>query len=174
MFCGKFFQPLNPQNKTETHRSNLTFRTSLWVSTVNRRLCTALGLGVIGSSAQAVSHPEKGAPERVAILDTLRGPVEAELNQKIVFVVHDLNVQANWAFLNGSLQTPNGGRPNFKITKYRQNEENGVMDSDVQALFRKTDGKWKVIVKAIGCTDVCYVDWWKRYKAPKAIFPYTE
>jgi len=48
------------------------------------------------------------------------------------------------------------------------------MDSDVQALFKKTGGKWKIVTKAIGCTDVCYVDWWRRYKAPKAIFPYTE
>jgi len=27
---------------------------------------------------------------------------------------------------------------------------------------------------AIGCTDVCYAGWWKQYKAPKAVFPYTE
>jgi len=133
-----------------------------------------LGFGLISASAQAVSHPEKGSPERTELLDTLRGPVEAELKQKIVFVVHDLNVQGNWAFLNGSLQTPSGGRPNFKITKYRQAEEYGAMSGDVQALFKKTGGKWKTVEKAIGCTDVCYVDWWRRFKAPKVIFPYTE
>jgi hypothetical protein len=137
-------------------------------------LVIAFWLGLTGLSAQTVSHPEKGSPERSAILDTLRGPVEAELNQKIAFVVRDLNVQGNWAFLNGGLRTQDGGRPNFKITKYRRNEENGAMDSDVQALFKKTGGKWKIVTRAIGCTDVCYVDWWKRYKAPKAIFPYTE
>ncbi|HTK37076.1 MAG TPA: hypothetical protein VL325_01175 [Pyrinomonadaceae bacterium] len=131
-------------------------------------------LGLIGVSAQTASHPEKGSSERTALLNTLRGPVETELKQKIVFVVHDLNVQGNWAFVNGSLQTPDGSRPDFKITKYRQNEENGALDSDVQALFRKTGGKWKIVTKAIGCTDVCYVDWWRRFKAPKTIFPYTE
>ena len=133
-----------------------------------------LVFGVINTSAQAVAHPEKGSKERAALLDTLRGPVETELKQKIVFVVHDLNVQDNWAFLNGGLQTVDGGRPNFKITKYRENEENGAMDDDVQALFKKTGGKWKIVEKAIGCTDVCYVDWWRRFKAPKTIFPYTE
>jgi len=133
-----------------------------------------LGFGAISVSAQEITHPEKGSPERAALLDILRGPVETELKQKIVFVVHYLNVQGNWAFLSGDLQTPDGGRPNFKITKYRENEENGAMDSNVQALFKKTGGKWKIVTKAIGCTDVCYVDWWRRFKAPKAIFPYTE
>jgi hypothetical protein len=131
-------------------------------------------LGATSLAAQTVSHPEKGSPDRAAILSTLRGPVETELKQKIVFVVNNLNVQGSWAFLSGDLQTPSGGRPNFKITKYRQAEEYGAMDSNVQALFKKTGGTWKIVTKAIGCTDVCYVDWWKRFKAPKAIFPYTE
>ena len=133
-----------------------------------------LGFGVLSVSAQVITHPEKGSPERAALLNILRGPVETELKQKIVFVVHYLNVQGNWAFLSGDLQTPDGGRPNFNITKYRENEENGAMDSNVQALFKKTGGKWKIVTKAIGCTDVCYVDWWRRFKAPKTIFPYTE
>jgi hypothetical protein len=142
-----------------------------------RLICCAifvLALGLVNVSAQAVSHPEKGSPERTAILGTLRGPVETELKQKIVFIVDYLNVQGSWAFFSSHLRTPSGERPNFKITKYRRDEENGVMDSNIQALLKKTGGKWKIVTKAIGCTDVCYVDWWKRYKAPKAIFPYTE
>jgi hypothetical protein len=131
-------------------------------------------LGVTSLAAQTVTHPEKGSPDRAAILSTLRVPVETELKQKIVFVVHFINVQGNWAFFGADLQTPSGSRPNFKITKYRQDEENGAMDSNISALLKKTGGKWKVVTKAIGCTDVCYLDWWKRFKAPKAIFPYTE
>jgi len=30
------------------------------------------------------------------------------------------------------------------------------------------------VVYALGCTDVCYADWWRKYKAPKQIFPHTE
>jgi hypothetical protein len=130
--------------------------------------------GLVNAAGQAVTHPGKGSAERTKLLETVRLPVEKELKQKVVFIVHFLNVQGNWAFLSGDLQTPSGGRPNFKITKYKRDEQYGIMDSNVQALLRKSGGRWKVVQTAIGCTDVCYVDWWKRFKAPKAIFPYTE
>jgi hypothetical protein len=76
-----------------------------------------LGFGVLSVSAQVITHPEKGSPERAALLNILRGPVETELKQKIVFVVHYLNVQGNWAFLSGDLQTPDGGRRRISISR---------------------------------------------------------
>ena len=124
--------------------------------------------------AQSVHTPEKGSTERKAILDALRMPVERDLKQKIVFIADNFNVQGSWAFVSGMPQNSTGGDPDYSKTKYAEAIDSGAFDSNFFALLRKTAGKWKVMTFAIGCTDVCYSDWWSRYRAPKAIFPYTE
>ena len=130
---------------------------------------------LVGSvSAQSVHTPEKGSAERRAILDALRVPVERELKQKIVFAADTFNVSGNWTFIYGAMQTPEGGQPDFSRTKYAEAKREGFFDNNFQAILKKAGAKWTVVKYQIGCTDVCYVDWWKRYKAPKAIFPYTE
>ncbi len=126
------------------------------------------------AAAQSVHTPEKGSPERKAILDALRIPVERELKQPIVFAADHFNVTATWAFLGGQPQAPGGGAPNYRGTPYQKAKAADMFDNNFFALLKKIAGKWKVVRYEIGCTDVCYADWWKRYKAPKAIFPYTE
>lgn len=121
--------------------------------------------------AQSAYTPEKDSPERKAILDALRVPVEKKLNQKVVFSITDLKVQGAWAFLGGAPQSAGGGRPNYKGTVYQSAIDNGFFDNNIFAVLKKTAGKWKVVKYQIGCTDVCYAIWWKDYKAPKAIFP---
>jgi hypothetical protein len=125
-------------------------------------------------NAQSAYTPEKGSAERKQILDVLRGPVERQLKQKIVFVADDFKVQGNWAFVGGRPQSPNGGEPDYRGTVYYEAKNEGAFDNNFFALFKKTGGKWRVVKYMIGCTDVCYSDWWSRYKAPKAIFPYAE
>lgn len=129
---------------------------------------------VSGVSAQTVYTPEKGSAERTEILNALRVPVERELKQKISFSIEHFKTNGNWAFLSGEPQTPGGARPNYRNTPYRDAVDSDAFDNNFFALLRKTGGKWKVATYAIGCTDVCYLTWWKDYKAPKAIFPYTE
>jgi hypothetical protein len=125
--------------------------------------------------AQKVYTPEKGSAERAAVLNALRVPVEKRLKQKISFNVETFNVQEGvWAFLSGEPLSTDGGRPNYKNTPYAEAVEAGAFDNNFFALLKKTGGKWKVVTYAIGCTDVCYAGWWKDYKAPKAVFPYTE
>ena len=126
------------------------------------------------ASAQSVRTPEKGSAERAAVLEALRAPVEKDLKQKIVFNVDHLRVAGTWAFVGGEPQSPSGGQPNYRGTKYQGAREADMFDNNIFALLRKTGAKWKVVTYAIGCTDVCYADWWRRYKAPKAVFPYTE
>ena len=125
-------------------------------------------------SAQTAYTPDKGSPERKAILDALRVPVERDLKQKVVFVADNFKVQGNWAFVGGTPQGANGQAPDYTRTKYADAYDSGAFDNNFFALLKKTAGKWKVTTYAIGCTDVCYTDWWRRYRAPKAIFPYTE
>lgn len=131
-------------------------------------------VAAITASAQSAYTPEKGSPERKAILDALRIPVERDLKQKVVFVADNFKVQGTWAFVSGTPQNSSGGDPDYSKTKYADQVDSGAFDNNFFALLRKTGGKWKVTHYLIGCTDVCYLDWWSRYKAPKAIFPHTE
>jgi len=126
----------------------------------------------VAATAQSVYSPEKDSAERKAILAVLRVPVEKDYKQKIVFVVDDLNSNGTWAFLGGRPQTPDGEAPDRTGTKFEGWED--AYDNNVFALFRKSSGKWRVVTYMIGCTDVCYLDWWREFKAPKAIFPHTE
>lgn len=143
---------------------------------LKRSLITfGLLLSLFGAAAaQTVYTPEKGSPERKAILDALRIPVERELRQKIIFAAEHFNVAGNWAFLGGDPQSPDGGRPNYRRTPYQRAIDSDMFDNNFFAILKKSGGKWRVIHYDIGCTDVCYADWWRRYKAPKSIFPYTE
>jgi hypothetical protein len=134
-----------------------------------------LSLSITSVFAQMVYTPEKDSKERKAILNTLRVPVEKELKQKIVFVVSDFNVSGGWAFIGGEPRSERtGGMPDYKGTEYQEAIESDAFDNNVFALFRKRGTKWRIVSYYIGCTDVCYANWWKQFKAPKRIFPYTE
>src|SRR6185436_20448326 len=96
-----------------------------------------------GASAQSAHTPEKGSPERKAILDALRVPVERDLKQKIVFVADHFKVQGSWAFVGGRPTTPAGGRPNLKGTAWEDAED--MFDDNFFGLLRKRNGKWAVV-----------------------------
>jgi len=64
--------------------------------------------------------------------------------------------------------------PSWKGTKYADAAKYGAQSDGISALLKRSGSSWRIIAKGIGCTDVCYADWWSRFKAPKAIFPYTE
>ena len=138
------------------------------------RIAAVTLLVAAAAAAQSVYTPAKGSAERKAILDALRIPVERELKQKIVFAAEHFNVSGKWAFVGGDPQAPGGGRPNYRGTPYQEAIDADMFDNNFFAILKKTGTKWKVVHYDIGCTDVCYADWWRRYKAPKAIFPYTE
>lgn len=132
----------------------------------------AIALFATTAFGQATITPEKTSPVRKAILNALRVPVERDLKQKIVFVADDFKVLGNWAFVSGRPTTPSGDKPNLKGTAWDGNED--MFDNNFFGLLKNDGKKWKVVAYALGCTDVCYADWWSRYKAPKAIFPHTE
>ncbi|HLM00186.1 MAG TPA: hypothetical protein VK400_03960 [Pyrinomonadaceae bacterium] len=126
-----------------------------------------------GARAQAVHTPAKNSAERAAILNALRVPVEKKLKQKISFSVSHFKIQGRWAFLSGEPQSARGGRPDYRSTPYREAVDSGAFDNNFFALLKKTGAKWTVVTYAIGCTDVCYLEWQTDYKAPKAVFPYA-
>lgn len=114
--------------------------------------------------------PERGSPERKAIIDALRVPIEKQLKQSVIFKIDHLKVQSNWAFLLAQPQQPDGSSINYAGTVYQDAVDAGAFDDGVIGLLRNTNGRWRVVQFVIGATDVPYVDWDKKYRAPKAIF----
>ena len=113
-------------------------------------LVFAVTLAVMSASAQSVHTPEKGTPERKAILDTLRVPIERELKQQIVFVADTFNVSGTWAFVSGCLQGADGNAPDFSNTQYSEAMEAGAFDNNYFALLKRSSNKWKVVTYQIG------------------------
>ena len=142
---------------------------SLSVATVNGTQSGGSTAGSVGAR-QGPSTPERGSPERKAILEALRVPVEKQLKQSIVFKIDHFKVQGNWAFLTAVPQRPNGSAVNYSGTIYQEAVDAGAFDDGIVALLRNVKGKWRVVEYVIGATDVPYVDWDKEYKAPKGIF----
>lgn len=137
-------------------------------------LLLAFVLFVPVAFGQTAYEPERDSAERKAIMNALRVPVEKELKKKAIFAVSHLKVQGNWAFMTGTPQKADGSQMDYRGTIYQQEQENGAFDDGIVALLKKTGGKWRVVKYLIGATDVPYGYWWKDYKAPKAVFPYTE
>ena len=118
---------------------------------------------------------KKGNPLRKVLLDSIRTPTSAELGQKVEFVVGAMMVKGDWAFVNGMLQQP-GGKPldktKFVDKGYFQDGKEGLFDDNFQAILQKKKGKWVIIKRALGCTDVCWLEWRGKIKGMEdAIFP---
>ena len=126
------------------------------------------------ASAQGTRTPAPGSAERKTIADALRAPVEKELGQKVVFKIDHLKASGDWAFLRGVPRRPDGAALDYAGTPYQTAVEEGAFDDGIVALLRKRKGRWQVVQFVIGATDVPYVDWDKKYRAPSAIFGLDE
>ena len=58
----------------------------------------------------------------------------------------------------------------YSDTSYGQQKALGMFDDQISALLKKEGEKWVVVTYDIGATDVVYLDWAEKYKAPSAIF----
>jgi len=114
--------------------------------------------------------PERGSPERKAIVDALRIPVKRQLKQDLIFKIDHLKVERGWAFLLGVPQRPDGSTIDYTGTVYHEAVDAGAFDDGIVALLRNVSGKWRVVQYVIGATDVPYVDWDTKYRAPRGIF----
>ena len=129
------------------------------------------GGAVEAKAAPGPNVPERGSAERKAIVDALRVPVEKMVKQPVIFKIDHLKTQNNFAFLLGKPERPDGTALDYSGTGYQEAVDAGAFDDGIVALLRKVNGKWKVIQYVIGATDVPYVEWDKKYGAPKGIFP---
>ena len=123
-----------------------------------------------GASAQ-VASPARGTPLRAAILDAVRPMVEAEVGPPVEFVVNDMRVLGEWAFVSLTPRRPGGGAIEYVYTRYQTAWENDMFGYTVSALLRLTPKGWLVYQYDFGATDVPWIGWWNYYPVPQEVFP---
>jgi len=115
--------------------------------------------------------PARDSTERKAILDAVRKPVSKELGQRVIFVVSNLNVCGDWAFLEADPLASDGRPVDWSIGKYADAVADDACGGYVHALVVKKDGRWQVRQQVICATDVPWVSWPEYFGAPAALFP---
>ena len=129
-----------------------------------------LAAATAGSLAQ-VASPPKGSPLRAALLDALRPMVEAEVGKPVEFVVDNMRVLGEWAFVVVTPQRPGGGDIEYAYTQYQTQWEDGAFDDQAIALLRDTPRGWLVYGYTLGATDASYIGWKDRFPVPPEVFP---
>lgn len=116
---------------------------------------------LIAAPAAAWEEPARGTPLRAAILDAVRPLAAADLGPPVEFVVHQMRVAGDRAFVSVHAQRPGGVPIDMARTPLAAR---GGWDPDLsegaslQALLQRTAGGWAVAGHAIGATDVWWAD----------------
>lgn len=118
-----------------------------------------------------VDTPPAGSPLRKAVLDAVRPMAEAEVGKPVEFVVADLRVLGEWAFVRAVIQRPGGGEVEYAYTRYQSWVDAGAFDGQVIALLRETPKGWLVYEYDLGATDVVWDPWKELYPVPREVFP---
>jgi hypothetical protein len=104
-----------------------------------------------------VMSPAQGTPERKAILDTLRPKLEAQLKAELVFVVSDIRVSTEWAFVMAQPKRKDG--KNLDGSKFYGEHGEHMDGLTITAVLRKKANQWTVLEYHVGSTDV----WWQSF-----------
>jgi hypothetical protein len=131
---------------------------------------------LMATALSAYPHPSLSqrslqGPERKAVLNAARTVLEKDLQQRVLFVVQSLRELNGWAFLTGRTVQPNGKPIDYRRTHYREAVDAEAFDDAVSVLLQKSKRGWQVKVFALGATDVPWVDWPRKFGAPKRLFP---
>lgn len=121
-------------------------------------------------SAVAQQTPPPGSPLRASVLDGLRPTVQQEIGGAIEFVVSDLRVLGDWAYVAARPQRPGGAPIQWNATKFRQAWADDTMSDLVLALLRADGRGWRVVEYAIGPTDVIWEEWMQTHRLPRRLF----
>ena len=135
------------------------------VRPVHRQLVSgfaALALAGVMSSAvgaQNYSEPPRGSAEREDLLDAMRPLAEWAFDPPLEFVVRDLRVAGDTAFINVTAQRPGGApiNPATSPVVVRDGESPELVDGPhLQALLRKSGRMWVSVQHSVGATDAWY------------------
>jgi hypothetical protein len=131
---------------------------------------------VCAEGSAGVTQPTPGSALRKAVLDGLRPSIEADIKQKVIFIVDDMRVSDDWAFVRVTPIQTDSKPIDFRKTKYKEQMEEGMFDgATTYALLRKKDDQWVVLTFQIGPTDVCWDGWdGPPYNCPRKILLYGD
>ncbi len=130
-------------------------------------LSVALGSWSI-AQAQSVQHPAPGSAERRAILDTVRPLLEQQVGPPVEFVVSEIRVLGQFAFVAVEPQRPGGGRIDY--SHLTRGDDADFFDGlRTEAILTRRNGRWLVAHYGIGSTDVWYVAYCDSY--PRGLIP---
>ncbi len=127
-------------------------------------LLTNLFLSGFSQSVQDYkTKTTSNAKDRTMMLDILRANLYQDFQQELVFVVNHFKVGNNYAWFMGDAQRRDGQEiilPNYDYDCCH-----------VEALFKKSHGKWYLVQSGAFSTDMWYDEIWYEYRdAPRAIF----
>lgn len=117
------------------------------------------------------ASPVTDEATRSAILDAARVPVTEALKKPVKFQVRDLKRSGEWAFLLSDMVEQSGAPLDYSTTPMAAPAAQGYLSRSYMALLRQQDGRWTIVDKAIGPSDVPWVLWARRHNAPPGIFP---
>lgn len=128
-----------------------------------------IGFTTIGSAQSMRDFKTKStanSAERTQMLELMRERVYDHVQQDAVFVVNHFKVMNDYAYFEGTAQRKDG-----KVL--RMPEDYGDC-CYCGALFKKTNGKWHILVGATFPTDVWYDSLTERFpNAPRSILSET-
>lgn len=130
-------------------------------------LALVLFFGLAGSTvfAQNIqSYKTKtnaNSADRTKILDLIRSDMYTNHKQEMVFVVNKLNVYSNYAWFEGEAQRKDGKK--VRVSEYDD-------CCHVEALLKKSGGKWYIERMAAFSTDAWWADIWEEYNLPRSLF----
>ncbi|MDZ4093670.1 MAG: hypothetical protein U1D35_02025, partial [Paracoccaceae bacterium] len=114
--------------------------------------------------------PARNTEMRKALIDAARGPIEAEIGKKVIFVVSVLRTDGNWAYLQAVPHNPDGTAINWARTPFAKEMKQGVMSDVAMVLMRRIGGRWDVVDHIFGPTDVYWFTWVDQFNLPEALF----
>lgn len=94
----------------------------------------------------------------------------AELKQVAWLEPGVLNVVDDWAFLFADLRDAQGAPFDYTGSALEAVAAAGGVSHAYAGLLRMKAGEWRMVVQAIGPTDVAWEPWAARYGAPAAVF----
>jgi hypothetical protein len=104
--------------------------------------------------------------ERRLVLDAMRGVVERDLKQPVIFKVSTIRVCGAWAFIVAEPLKPGGGPLLWERTICK-----GDVSHLVGALSQKDEtSAWRLKDYALCPTDVAWEGWPEKYGAPQGVF----
>ncbi len=128
-----------------------------------------LGLAAPLPGSAEIIEPDRGSALRTDLLDALRPKAEWLLGEPVEFVVHEMRVAGDVAFVAVWAQRPGGGQIDVRETPSAREDWPGWIDWEVgdgpaiQALMRKSGRMWVAVEMVVNPTERWFGD---RYFCP--------